>query len=45
MLMHEVTSYFNLESRNMACPPLGKALGFDWICSLIRVSIATTPYG
>ena len=26
-----------------ACPPLSKALGFDWACSSIQVPTATTP--
>lgn len=27
----------------VACPPLGKALGFDWVCSPARVPPAATP--
>lgn len=29
----------------VACPPLDKALGFDWVCSPIQVSAATIPCG
>ena len=27
----------------VACPPLSKALGFDWVCSLVRVPTTATP--
>ena len=29
----------------VACPPLGKALWFDWVCSPIQVLAVATPCG